>query len=215
MPTSSYKNNMEVVVKGIVTSKSGEEKDIINRYVYGNDDTPFTADITAFDTAFQAAFASAYNGLLNAGYTPTQIGYRQMDDATNTQVFKTNTLSGAVGSAATMVGPQYTAYCKLGTLKRGRNYRGSKHYSPLDESSINQGELDTGGKAAIIAMLAVVVASITVDGHIWYPVIMSQNLSQTAINPVWVIATQTVASRSTSSKTTGVQRHRKFKTLVN
>ncbi len=214
MPTSNWKNNIEVIVKGHCVSKSGEEKDIINRYIYVNDDTPFLPSLANFDTAFKANFLAAYAALLNSGLLGDTISYRQLDDATNVPLFTTNTLIGGVGSNATMVGPQYTAYLKLVTTKRGRNYRGSKHYSPLDESMINQGELDTGGITAIQAMLAAALLILTVDGHDWIPAVMSQNLSQVAVNPVWVIATR-LTSLSKSNKTTGVQRHRKFKTLVN
>lgn len=214
MPTSDWKNNVEVVVKGHCLSKSGESKDIINRYVYVNDDTVFLADLVHFDTAFQLAFTTPYASLLNIGFVADTISYRQMDDATNPALIQANGLNGAVGSVATMVGPQYTAYLKLITTKRGKNYRGSKHYSPLDESMVNQGELDTGGITAISGMLTVVKANLTVDGHVWIPAIMSQNKSQTAVNPCWIIATRISSAYSKANKTTGVQRHRKFKTLL-
>jgi len=216
MPTSVFLKNVEIVQFGRVVNELGESKNIVNRFTYACIDTPYIPDLAAMAVSWKALIHTAWIAFMPTGYLDNGMTIRLLDDATNVALEVVPGLgSGGVGTLAQMLDPCYSAYCKFETGMRGKNYRGSKHLSPLSETYVAQGNLDGGGRGLLTTLFATFLANFTQGAGTWFPTVMSQNLSQIAVNPVWIEAHQVDTALSKFNATTGTMRHRRFSTILN
>jgi hypothetical protein len=144
--------------------------------------------IPATEAALAAAVASAIEGNLNNAYSVTYTAIdvltRFMDDPARLGVISAN------GIVATVSGDRLPSrdavYFKMTTNGRGRSFLGSKHFSPVAESSTTLDNLNTTGLglwnsvgAGIIALNALVDG----DGNTWDLIVLSQLLSNLTAFP--------------------------------
>lgn len=214
---SSFPTNMEVIQRAHMVSLSGQSCNIINTFHYGCTDT-ITPDATYLNTfvgAWKASINSIWITCLSIAYTPDGVDIRWMDDSTSpaTQFGSGNALGGGtVGTLPTALAPNLTAFIKLGTAKRGKSFRGSKHFSPLDGSQVSQGELIAGMVSQYEALKIQLLTPIIVGPNTWVLTVMSPSLSDLS-NPTKIIANAAITAKTDVNKTLGDQKSRKFKRL--
>lgn len=217
MPTSTYNCNVEIIQNAHAVNVAGQSKKIVNRFVYVGMDASegYVVNQILLAADFIAKVKAAWNAFLNVGYLDDYISIRQMDDATNPATTIIPGLgNGSNGILADMVAPDMTAYIKLKTNYRGKNFSGSKHISPISETSMAQGQLEAGAITQLKAIQTAIHQTISDGTQTFTPAIMSQNLSQTAVNPVWVRTATLNLTNSVVNKTLGTQRHRRYPTLI-
>lgn len=216
---STYLRNIEVIQKGTMASQSGESVNIVNSFHYVTTPASIVTapNIGTFRTNWKAALGAAWRAFLSAGYVDAGVSIRWMDSVTNVAVEFTAGAGlgdGSVGTVDTAIAPNLTVSIKLGTLKRGKNYRGAKRFSPLDESLTKKGELDPAGVILFDALNVALFTTFT-DGTDTYSLaVWSQTLSQVISDPVNIVSTIANFSRSEANKTLGQLKSRKFKRLT-
>lgn len=217
MPTSTFPCNVEIVNHAHAVNIAGQSKPILNRFVYSSQLAPtgYVANIAVLAAAFKTAVSASWRAFLNSGYLDDYIVIRQLDDSGYPDLTVIPGLgSGSNGLIDDMVAPDLTAYIKLEGLRRGKNYLGGKHISPLSETYMKQGVLEAAGVTLLKAIQTALHVPISDGAQSFDMVIMSQNLSQVAVNPCWINASIADFDRSTVNKTLGTQRHRKYPRLI-
>lgn len=218
MADSTYNCNVEIIQRGHCVNLSGQSKRIINRFTLAALSAPlgYVAGLPTLVTNFIAAMTTSWAAFLSTGYLDDDITIRQMDDATSAPYTINPGLgNGTVGLIADMVAPDLTGYFKLATALRGKNYRGSKHLSPLNETQMDQGTLNAAAITTLKAVMNAFTTGTFSDGvQNFKATVQSQNLSQTAVNPTTIIAQVVSPTRCAANKTLGTQRHRRYPTLI-
>lgn len=142
-----------------------------------------TAVVNAFDALIGAAMVAA----LSARWAQTQTTVRFFDDPFDAPTITLVTSAGAI--TGDCLPPKNAVYMELKTGLRGRNFLGSKHFSPIGDSDTTSTELVTPTPAWWTALKAAVLAQMTVSGTGTYnPCVVSRNLSQLETAPVSIMA---------------------------
>lgn len=164
----------------------------------------------ALDTAFQAAIPVTFGAAANSRYLQSQNTVRWIDDATDPPASVAHAVAGAIATDS-----QPTIDCVTllyRTAKRGRSYRGSKHFPGVNESDTTGDILTGAGLALWQALQAACAANITdALGNVWVPSVLSRKLSTLATNPTTVVANDVTAVLL--NKTVGSMKRRRVTTV--
>lgn len=206
---STTNTNIEAVWGWGYTDSNGTAKTFrsIQRYTFGN--TSLTPAPNAFFTAWLAAYGTTLVAQLSANVIINSFTLRIMDDSTLLPVAATNvgtTYVGGISGDSLPIDKCITFQLKTG--KRGRNYRGSKHYPGVPEASTLKDELTTTATTALAALKAGHTVTINDGVAAWQPVIVNGSLSQ-LVNPTTIVATSITSA--VLNKTIGVIKRRKEK----
>lgn len=215
--SSNHVKTVEVIQYGHCLSLSGERKDLINRYVYVTDtNLSLATNEATFRTNWKANLTAAWVAILSVGYIDDGVLVRQMDSATNLGLrlgAGNGQGNGASGTNATMLAPNYTAYIKLGTGFRGKQNRGSKHLSPLNEQDVEQGELNASMVTLMQAYKTALLVPVSDGTDSYNLAVYSPSQSQSKVNPTELISTIVTSSATDINKTLGDLANRKFNRL--
>lgn len=202
-------NNIEIVVRGHFVETDGTVKQLRNVFCYNRQNIVNPNTKASINTAFIATVVGPMMAALNQEYFMDGVSIRSLDDATDPYQDFVNVTNGAILSDAA---PTDTAvYLLIRTAKRGRSYKGSKHFGPLSEVDTTQNVLTGAGLARWRTVRDAVGLSFTADtSNIWQATIVSRKLSQLAVNPTNVV--WTAALVPILNLTVGTMRKRREKT---
>lgn len=207
MPTLT--NVVEIVMEATLT-ESSFTKNIDNvfhfRLTAGALDSRINI-LNSFNTTIRQPFTV---NLATTDYTVVDIKCRLIDDAL--EQFTVLPI-GVAGLQALPRLPGDTAVVTpFKTLLRGKNFRGSKHWSAIPLAMVTKDELNGVGIAAWGAFVPVLFAGlITSGGSQMFPIVLSRTLSQLRTNPTTIIGAD--VSIALLNKTIGTMRRRKEKTV--
>jgi len=201
---------VEVVVQGHSIEANGQSKPIWNIFHWHNTAGVMSESALAFGNAFVAQIWPTVAAALSIGYVADQVLARLLDNATEQYAVCTKQGNGVV------IGDRLPSHAcvtvRLKTAQRGKNYRGSKHLSPVAESDTLTDEIDPAQQSkwnsATIA-ISQTFSTATIGGY-WTPCIVSRNLSQLKTDPVTIIGAD--VTQGILNLTIGTMRHRKEKT---
>jgi hypothetical protein len=203
-------NVVQIVVQGTVTETGGSGKNIFNVFTYfQNPNQPGPPTAVAVANQFLAAVWAAFAPLISVAWTPTATMCRYLDITTNPLLAANAPMGG--GKALPRLPSQQAVVTPFRTVLRGKNYRGSKHWGPIDTASVTSDELTAAAVTAWTAQLPNLSNNITVGGQTFSPCVVSRSLSQLARDPVTIngAAIATVLL----NKTIGTMRRRKERTV--
>jgi hypothetical protein len=175
--------NVQVHVEGTAATGGAGVTPAQNIFSFRRTSTAPAFNKASVNTAFQTAIMTPILAAMNVRYTPGNLTVRVLDDA---QDSPTNFAVAGVGAIATDSLPSDAAvYILLRTALRGRNYRGSKHFSPASEADTTNDILTGAGLANWQAVRdALVQDFIDADGNTWKNTVVSRNLSNFNLLPV-------------------------------
>lgn len=209
MPTPTVV--IEVIQYGHMISLSGETVQILNRFDYGLITAIAPPNKTNFGNAWSAAIAAPFRAAISIAYVSDKATVRFVNDATDPPLDIAGLGNGLVTGDA--IPSNAAAYYKINTAKKGKQYRGSKHLSPLADAHVEDDELNATGLAVFATLKTALTASITdSDTNVWRLMVLSSKPpGQYLVNPV-VINGEVMTSLNTR-KTIGTMRHRRPKSL--
>lgn len=209
MPTPTVV--IEYVQYGHLVSASGETVQVVNRFDFGLSTAIAAANKSHFATALQTALVTAWGGCLSVEYVSDKGTVRFVNDATDPPLDVAGLGSGSITGEC--VPSNAAGYLKINTAKKGKQYRGAKHLSPLAEAHSDADELTAAGLAAFATLKTILAGNITdSDTNIWRLCILSQKPpGQYLVNPV-VINAEFMTTINVR-KNIGTMRHRRPKSL--
>jgi len=209
MPVIS--NVVQIIVQGTVPETGGSTKNVYNVWTYfQNPNLPGPPTAVAVANQFLAAVWTTIAPLLSVAFTGTATLARYLDAPTNALLPANVPGNGA--KVLPRLPSQQAIVTPFRTNLRGKNYRGSKHFSPIDTASVTGDELTAAAVAAWQAVLPNLTANIVVGGQTFSPCIVSRSLSQ--LGPVGPVVIQGAAiTTALLNKTIGTMRRRKEKTV--
>lgn len=161
-------------------------------------------------TVFQSNVLQPMCALLHVDYKVIETGVRYLDDTRNIETLSTTSFLGSKTGARL---PAYASVCyQLKTTLRGRNWRGSKHITPIAEADTDDDVVAAASVAAFKAWGNNLTAGLNCGAVTLVPCILSRNLSQLLTNPVTIQAAP-VAS-FLMNLTLGTLRKRREKTEI-
>lgn len=209
MPTAT--NVVEIVIQGTVPTTGSGTKNIYNVFHYqysAGGGGPASAQ--AVGNAFVAAVWAAIAAQLSVAYTGVACLARYLDDATQQFVTCNVPASGALAGAR--LPTTSTVVFLLRSNTRGKNYRGSKKFGPIQEAQQLNDELTVAGATAWTTVGTNLPISITaVGGAVYLPCVLSRSLSQLRKNPTQIQTS--LVNSALLNKTLGTLRRRKEKTV--
>lgn len=198
----------ELKMNGIVAPSSGGSKNFCFVFHYrlqsGTPQTPASI-ITAFDAHPGADIAA----LLSNDWSGTTYDCRYMSPATNQYYSVASTQVG--GKTGDRLPMDMAVAMLLRSDERGRNYRGGKHFGPIIEADTLKDELTAGALTAWKAVATLLENNLTVLTSSYKPVVLSQTLSQTRIDPV--VTAGADIQNVLVNKNLGTMRRRREKTV--
>ena len=207
MPTLS--NVVEIVCQGTLAETSFT-KNIYNVFHYrlltGTLDT-----MANIEGAFVLAVYDYWlTNMATTDYNFVGTNTRLLDDATAQYVF---VASGTPGSVAL---PRLTGDLAVVTpfrcATRGKNFRGSKHFTPIATAHVTKDELNATGLTPWNTFTPKMLAPLTTsNGSTMGPCVVSRVLSQLRTNPTSIIGSDITSVLL--NKTIGTMRRRKEKTI--
>jgi hypothetical protein len=203
-------NVVQIIVEGTVVETGGSSKNIFNVFNYfQNPNVPGPPTAIAVANQFLTAVWANIAPLLSIAYVGQQTMCRYLDITTNPLLAANVPANGA--KALPRLPSQQAVVTPLRSSLRGKNFRGSKHFGPIDTASVTGDELTAGAVAAWTAILANLSANLTVGGQTFSPCVVSRSLSQLAKDPVTIQGA--VVATALLNKTIGTMRRRKEKTV--
>lgn len=164
----------------------------------------------ALNNAFNAAQAAALLAAYNARYTQSFNTVRWIDDATDPLA---SVARAGVGAIATDSLPTIDAVTMiLRTGKRGKSFRGSKHF-PAGSEVDTTGDVLTGAGLTRFQTVQTSLATPITDalGNVWVPSVLSRILSVTVTNPTTIVAND--VTEVLLNLNVGTMRRRKVSTV--
>lgn len=180
------KYTVEIVCKGLCAAGGASATPTLNVFHFRRASSAMAYSPTNIASQFDADILSVIGLALNVDYSCPEVLVRCIDDADEAYTPYTSTVVGAVTGDRT---PSFNAATlQLRTNLRGRNYRGSKHFSPMSESQIGDDVWNAGALTVLGNIKSAIQAGFTdSDGNFWQPVVVSQELSQLSVNPTTVV----------------------------
>jgi hypothetical protein len=210
MATNQLTNVVEIVVQGTTPETGGTTKNVFNVFHYVQ--SPTVANPTgpvAVANAFLSTVWGTIATALSVSWTGSSCLARYLDGATN--VFQAAGVPGN-GAAALPRLPNDTAVVTpLSTNLRGKNFRGTKHFSPIATAQVTGDELNAAGLVLWNPVLPLLQGQITAGGQTFSPCVVSRSLSQLRQDPVTIIGSIILLARL--NKTIGTMRRRKERTV--
>lgn len=177
----------EVAMLGTIAAAGSNSKNVANVYHYRLSVLTAPPTKAALDTAFQTAIVVPYAAAANNRFTQNSNTVRWIDDALDAPA---SVAHAAVGAIATDSVPLSEAVAMLlRTGKRGKSYRGSKHFVGVNEIDTT-GDVLTGAGLARWQTLQTAIGTNITDalGNIWVPSVLSRMLSTLTTNPTTIVA---------------------------
>lgn len=212
MPVAdSQKLTVELVTKGTIATGGAGVKPCLNVYHYRRASGTPPINKANIAAKFDALIFAFIAPVLHLSYTCNEIDIRFLED--NLDAYEGEAVSEA-GAATGDRAPDYECVTiQLKTNKRGRNYRGSKHFSPLSEAQTDADVIDSAAIPDFITIRDTLILPFSdVDGNTWSPFVWSRDQS-TLAGDLWTIAGAGVVE-AVLNKTLGTVRSRKPKTVV-
>lgn len=208
MPSTS--NVVQIIVAGTVAETGGSTKNVFNVFNYmQNPVVPNPPTAVTVGNQFLASVWAQIAPLLSVAWVGSFMQARYLDITTNAF------LAGNVPASGAKILPRLSSNVAVVTPfrtgLRSKNYRGNKHFGPIDSASATNDELTAAAVAAWQAILPTLSGIITVTGQTFSPAIVSRSLSQLAKDPVNIQATPITSALL--NKTLGTMRRRKEKTV--
>jgi len=201
---------VEIAAQGIMAAAGSSSKNVASIFHYRLATLTAPATKTAVEAAFQTAIMIPFTNAASNRYTQTANLVRFVDDALDSPTSTTRAVAGAI---ATDSQPTLAAvYMLFRTAKRGKSYRGSKHFPAVSEID-STGDILTGGGLALWQTLRTAVATALTDalGNVWNLSLLSRTLSSLTVNPTTVIAND--VTTVLLNKTIGTMRRRRVATV--
>jgi len=200
-------NVIEIVAEGTVPFTTGGAKVIQNVFHYQlQSGTPQTAVDVA--KQFRDNKWVTLVAQLHESYTGVGFNARYIDDALENYTFLASTGDGLItGDRLPM---DMAVACVLRCAARGKNFRGSKHFTPLAESDTLKDELTSAAAISWNTAIQNLFTTINLSGAVYIPVVVSKTLSQLRTNPCTVIGSPITSVLL--NKTIGTMRRRRQRT---
>jgi len=210
----------EVIIRGNATATGGTVKPILNVFHFRRLTNSSPADFVTFLSNFTTLFQGPLLACLNERYNMEQTECRPMDDPAAATVVQPISEPGALGNAASAYDLLSAVVYQMKTGFRGRSFKGSKHFSGLDESQVTGDELTAAAVTAtwdaLTAAFTAAIAGISDGaGNTFYPIILSPTLSSLGPTDIPGVFTGADVSSVLLNLTVGSMRRRKEKTVVN
>lgn len=207
----SKKMTVEIVCKGTIAAAGAGVKPCLNVFHYRRDSNTNPLSKTNVASKFDASILSNIVPVLHADYSCLELLTRFIED--NLDAYQSDVVA-EVGGVAGDRAPDYECVTfQLKTNVRGRNYRGSKHFSPIAEADTDGDVIDAAALANWQALKVLLGSSFAdADGNNWSPFVWSRSLS-TLAGDLWTIVGATV-NNVVLNKTLGTVRSRKTATIT-
>lgn len=186
MPVAdSKKLTVEIVSKGVIADGGAGIRPCLNVFHFRRDNNTNTLNKANIGAQFDSVVFPSIIAELSNDYSCDTLQVRFLED--NLDAYQDVTVA-EVGGVGTARAPDYQCVTvQLKTNVRGRNYRGSKHLSPIAEA-------DTDGDVIAAARLAAWGSVATACGmpftdasaNVWTPFVWSRELS-TLAGDLWTI----------------------------
>jgi hypothetical protein len=207
MPTLT--NTVEIIMRNTLAEAS-VVKNIYNVFHYRLLSGALDARLAILNGFIPAVATPLVTHLFTTDMTFVDVEIRLLDDATE-QYFVLP--QGTPGSIALPRLPGDVAIVyPLRCATRGKNFRGSKHITPVASAFVTKDELNATGVTAATFLVGGFGNNFTTsNGSVMGPVVVSRILSQLKVNPTSVIGSDVISVLL--NKTIGTMRKRKEKTV--
>ncbi len=176
----------EVVLKGTTLESNGSYRPCNNVFHFRRRSSVIAPVELNLIGAFKTAIETALGAAISEKYIPGSITARFMDDPSAFEVVGSNSVSGAI-TGDRMPSGNGCVTCQIKTNGRGRNFTGSKHFSPIAESDTVLDQIAGGAitrwDAVASAIQTGMNAMVDTDGNTWDLIVLSQNLSDLTAYP--------------------------------
>jgi len=196
----------QVSMLATVVARGGEIKKVANVYNFKRDNEVLPRVKSEVDTAFQTNIATPVLAALDVDYTQVSNTVRWLDDALDMlQDFPHANVGGQTGQRY----DNFTAaFILLKTTSR--KTRGSKHYSPLAETTVNGDEIVSGDLPLFQAIADAILAGFTdASGNVWKSTIVNTKNAIFGVNPT--LFGDSVVTSALVRKTVGTMKRRKVR----
>jgi len=200
----------EVSMLGSLAAAGSDAKNVASVFHYRLSVLTLPPTKAALELAFNTAQVAALIAAFNSRYVQTFNTVRWIDDATDPPVATTRAGAGAIATDSL---PTIDSVSMLyRTAKRGRSYRGSKHF-PGGSEADTTGDVLTGAGLARWQTVQTTLAANVTDalGNVWVPAVLSRKLSVLATNPTTVVANDVTSILL--NKNVGTMRRRRVTTV--
>lgn len=210
----------EVIIRGEATATGGTVKPILNVFHFRRLTNSSPADFVQFLANFTTLFQEPILNTLNSRYNLIQTECRPMDDPAAATAIQPVNDSAALGNAASAYDLLSAVVYQMKTGFRGRSFKGSKHFSGLDEGQVTGDELTAAAVTAtwdaLTAAFVSAIAGISDgSGNTFYPIILSPTLSSIGPTDIPGVFTGADVNGVVLNLTIGTMRRRKEKTVTN
>jgi len=211
---------VEFIIRGSALATGGQTKPLLNVFHFRRLTNSSPLSLTGLMTTLNSTWQDPLLACLNARYTLDQLELRPMDDPAAATLVEPVGASGNLGNAASAYDLLSAVVYQLKTGARGRNFKGSKHFSALDESQVTGDELTAAAVTATwdaltAAFAACIAGQSDGAGNTFFPIVLSQELSSLGPTDIPGIFTGADVSSVILNLTIGTMRRRKEKTVTN
>jgi hypothetical protein len=148
--------------------------------------TAVNPDKAALEGAFNTAVATPIAAALNTDWSASLHDVRWVNDAEDAYASITATEAGMI--TGDRLQTFAAAYLLLRTGKRGKKFRGSKHFGPMSESDIGDDVFNATALGRLEAIKTAMLLTLTDGtGNQWKLTCLSRSLSQLSTNPTTVV----------------------------
>lgn len=196
----------QVTMLATVVARGGEVKNVANVYNFRRASSSPPRVKSEIDTAFQTNIATPVLAALNVDYTQIGNTVRFIDDATDMVQFFPHANVGAVA------GQRYDNFTAAYILMRttSRKTRGSKHYSPLAETTVNGDEIVVGDLPNFQDIADAILAGfVDASSNAWASTIVNTKNAILGVNPT--LFGDSLITSVAVRKTVGTMKRRKVR----
>jgi len=196
----------QVTMHATVVARGGETKAIANVYNFRRDGSVLPRVKSEVDAAFQAGIGVAVLAAVNVDYTQISNTVRWLDDATD---MPADFAHANVGGVAGQRYDNFTAaFILLKTTSR--KTKGSKHISPLAETTVNGDEIVTADLPLFQDIADAIFNGFTdASGNIWSSTIVNTKNAIFGVNPT--LFGDSLVTSALVRKTVGTMKRRKVR----
>jgi hypothetical protein len=210
MPLVPLTNVVEIVVQGAIPETGGTTKNVFNVWHYTQQPT---VGGPASPVAVANAFLATVWGIIATALSVDWVGVaclaRYLDSALN--VYQAAGVPGSGAAALPRLPADTAVVTPMNSPLRGKNFRGTKHFTPIATAQVTKDELNAAGLVLWNPVLPLMQGQITASGQTYSPCIVSRTLSQLRTDPTTIFGA--VVNLVRLNKTVGTMRKRKEKTI--
>jgi hypothetical protein len=171
---------LEFVTRVTVTGNNALDRDCLNVWHFKRSNGILQADLGSLVVQMANWFSTIVLPAMNIGGVMGNTTVRPLDDPTVAELENTSGAGDVGGVTGDRYDSQSAVFVQLLTGTRGRNFRGSKHFTPLSESDTTLDELTGGGLAnwgGVASNIGVPLAFTDGSGNQFNLAVLSQSLS--------------------------------------